>query len=162
MQLNPSKNTPDRDIVYTPRDVSLEIINHFKPSGVILDPCKGDGSFSDQIDGCLWCEIELNRDFLEWQTKVDWIISNPPWSKMREFLEHGMEVSDNIVYLTSINHYTTKRRIRDMRDAGFGIKEIYCIPTPKSFPQSGFQLAAVHTQRGYTGSIAMTFSPNLI
>ena len=161
MQLNPNKNTPDKDLVYTPRDVALEIINHFKPYGRILDPCKGDGAFSDQITACLWCEIELGRDFMDFNTPVNWIISNPPWSKMREFLAHGMEISDNIVYLTSINHYTTKRRIRDMREAGFGIKEFYCIPTPKSFPQSGFQLAAVHTQRGYTDDIAMTYSPFL-
>ena len=161
MQLNPNKNTPDKDIVYTPRKVALEIINHFNPQGLTLDPCKGDGAFSDQIAGCLWCELSLGRDFLNWNQKVDWIISNPPWSKMREFLSHGMTISDNIVYLTSINHYTTKRRIRDMREAGFGIKEFYCIPTPKTFPQSGFQLAAVHTQRGYTDGVIMTYSPDL-
>jgi len=161
MQLNPNKNTPDKDVVYTPRDVALEIINHFKPTGKILDPCKGGGAFSDQIPLCVWCEIQEGKDFMDWIAPVDWIISNPPWSKMREFLAHGMEVADNIVYLTSINHYTTKRRIRDMRDAGFGIKEFYCIPTPKTFPQSGFQLAAVHTQRGYTDGVTMTYSPNL-
>jgi hypothetical protein len=161
MQLNPNKNTPDKDIVYTPRELAREIIEHYNPTGVILDPCKGDGAFSDQIKDCLWCELELGSDFLDWTTPVDWIISNPPWSKMREFLSHGMEVADNIVYLTSINHYTTKRRIKDMRDAGFAIKEFYCIPTPKVFPQSGFQLAAVHTQRGYTGGISMIYSPNI-
>ena len=161
MQLNPNKNTPDKDIVYTPRPLALEIVNHFNPTGLVLDPCKGDGAFSDYIEGCLWCELSLGKDFLDWDEKVDWIISNPPWSKMREFLAHGMQVADNIVYLTSINHYTTKRRIRDMRSAGFGIKEFYCIQTPKEFPQSGFQLAAVHTQRGYTGGISMTYSPQL-
>lgn len=157
MQLNPNKNTPDKDIVYTPIDLASDIIAHYNPQGRILDPCCGDGAFSNQIPGCLWCEIEQGRNFLDWTDKVDWIISNPPWSKMREFLEHGMRVADNIVYLTSINHYTTKRRIRDMRAAGFAIKEFYCIPTPKCFPQSGFQLAAVHTQRGYTGNIIMSY-----
>ena len=156
MQLNPNKNTPDKDIVYTPRDLALNIINHYKPSGKVLDPCKGDGAFSDQIPDCLWCEIALRRDFFNWTESVDWIITNPPWSMMRQFLEHGYKIADNIVYLTSINHYTTKRRIRDMWDAGFGIKEFYLVDTPKSFPQSGFQLAAVHQQRGYTGPIAMT------
>ena len=42
-----------------------------------------------------------------------------------------MEIADNIVYLTTINHYTTKRRIREMRNAGFGVKEFYCVDTPK-------------------------------
>jgi len=66
------------------------------------------------------------------------------------------------VYLTTINHYTTKRRIRDMRGAGFAIKEIYNVPTPtKPWPQLGFQLAAVHTQRGYAGDIKFSYSPHL-
>ena len=156
MQLNPNKNTPDKDIVYTPRELALNIIDHYHPTGKVLDPCKGDGAFSDQIADCLWCEIELGSDFMDWTDPVDWIISNPPWSKMREFLAHGMEIANNIVYLTSINHYTTKRRIRDMYAAGFGIKEFYLVDTPKCFPQSGFQLAAVHTQRGHKGSIVMT------
>ena len=161
MQLNPNKNTPDKDIVYTPSNLALDIISHYNPRGRILDPCRGDGAFSNQIPDCLWCEIEQGRNFLDWTDKVDWIISNPPWSKMREFLEHGMRVSDNIVYLTSINHYTTKRRIRDMREAGFSIKEFYCIPTPKCFPQSGFQLGAIHTQRGYTGNIILSYHESL-
>ena len=49
---------------------------------------------------------------------------------MQQFLAHGMQIADNIVYLTTINHYITKRRIRDMRDAGFALKEIYNVPTP--------------------------------
>ena len=78
---------------------------------------------------------------------------------MRQFLQHGMTIADNIVYLTSINHYTTKRRIQDMQAAGFGIKEFFCVDTPaKPWPQSGFQLAAVHTARGYDGPIKLSFN----
>jgi hypothetical protein len=81
---------------------------------------------------------------------------------MQQFLAHGMKVSENIVYLTTINHYTTKKRIRDMRENNFAIKEIYCIPTPqKPWPQLGFQLGAIHTQRGYSGTITMSYSPGL-
>ena len=109
-----------------------------------------------------WCELGEGRDFLSYTQKVDWIITNPPWSKMQVFLEHGMKVSDNIVYLTTINHYTTKRRIRDMRSHNFAIKEIYCVNTPsKPWPQLGFQLAAVHTQRDYKGGINMTYAEDL-
>ena len=78
---------------------------------------------------------------------------------MQKFLEHGMRISDNIVYLTTINHYTTKRRIRDMREYNFSVAEVYCVPTPlKPWPQLGFQLAAVHTQRDYNGGIDMTYA----
>ena len=82
---------------------------------------------------------------------------------MQKFLAHGMQIADNIVYLTTINHYTTKRRIRDMRAAGFALKEIYNVPTPKNpWPQLGFQLAAVHTQRGWEGDIKFSYSLDLM
>ena len=73
-----------------------------------------------------------------------------------------MQVSKNIVFLTTINHYTTKKRIRDMRSYGFSIKEIYCIETPpKPWPQLGFQLAAVHTKKDYLGDIKLSYAfPN--
>ena len=81
---------------------------------------------------------------------------------MQAFLEHGMKVSDNIVYLTTINHYTTKRRIREMRSYGFAVKEIYCVDTPKKpWPQLVFQLAAVHTQRGYTGGTIWSYDSDV-
>ena len=79
---------------------------------------------------------------------------------MQQFLAHGMVIADNIVYLTTINHYTTKRRIRDMREHGFALKEIYNVPTPKNpWPQLGFQLAAVHTQKDWTGDTTISYHP---
>ncbi len=159
MQLNPNKNKPSQDIVYTPEALAIDIINHYAPTGLVLDPSMGDGAFYNNFPGPSdWCEIERGKDFFDHTDKCDWIITNPPWSMMRRFLQHSMSLTDNIVFLTSINHYATKARIRDMLSANFGIKEFYCFDTPKSFPQSGFQLAAVHTQRGYTGPSQYSFS----
>ena len=160
----PPKNTPEKDIVMTPEYLAKEIIEHFNPTGRILDPCRGEGAFYDNYPGDDkdWCELAEDKDFLTYNQKVNWIITNPPWSKMQKFLEHGMQIADNIVYLTTINHYTTKRRIRDMREAGFALKEIYNVPTPKNpWPQLGFQLAAVHTQRKWEGDIKFSYSPDL-
>ncbi len=162
MQLNPNKNAPKQDIVYTPPALAIDIIRHYSPTGFILDPSMGNGAFLHNFpeEGRTdWCEIERGRDFFDWDTRCDWIITNPPWSMMRKFLQHSMTLANDIVFLTSINHYTTKARIRDMLQSGFGIKEFYCFDTPKSFPQSGFQLAAVHTQRGWTGPTQMSYSP---
>ena len=159
----PPKNSPDKDLVMTPEYLAKDIINHYQPSGLILDPARVEGAFYDNIDGLYphtkdWCELGEGRDFLDYKRDVDWIITNPPWSMMQQFLEHGMKISQNIVYLTTINHYTTKKRIRDMREYGFGIKEIYCVDTPKKpWPQLGFQLAAVHTQFGYKGGTKWSY-----
>lgn len=160
----PPKNTPEKDMVMTPVYLAREIIEYFNPTGRILDPSRGEGAFYDNYDtdNKDWCELGEGKDFLSYQEKVDWIITNPPWSMMQQFLLHGMEVADNIVYLTTINHYTTKRRIRDMRKHNFAIKEIYNVLTPsKPWPQLGFQLAAVYTQRNYKGNIKFSYSPDL-
>lgn len=156
----PPKNTPDKDIVMTPEYLAKDIITHYKPTGRVLDPCRGTGAFYDNLPGEKdWCELAEGKDFLQYGERCDWIITNPPWSKMQQFLAHGMEIADHIVYLTTINHYTTKRRIRDMREHGFAIREIYCVDTPsKPWPQLGFQLAAVYTCRGWEGGIQMSYS----
>ena len=148
----------------TPIYLAKEIIEHFNPIGRILDPCRGKGAFYNNFntDNKDWCELADDKDFLTYDKKVDWIITNPPWSKMQQFLVHGMKISKNVVYLTTINHYTTKRRIRDMREHNFAIKEIYNVPTPtKPWPQLGFQLAAVYTQYRWNGDIKFSYSNNL-
>lgn len=56
-------NSP-ADIVYTPIAIAKEIINRYKPSGRILDPCKGSGAFYNSMPGSDWCEITEGRKFL--------------------------------------------------------------------------------------------------
>lgn len=154
-RLNPKPNQPHHDLVFTPRALAAHIVNHFAPRGKVLDPCKGEGAFYDQFpDTCekYWCEIEMGVDFFAFSEPVHWIITNPPWSKARQFLLHSYCLTDNIVFLITINHLMTKARLREMERNSFGIREFLGIPTPKApWPQSGFQLAACHLQRGYGG-----------
>lgn len=159
--LIPKKNTPDKDIVMTPVETSKDIIQHFSPKGTILDPCRGQGAFYDNYPpNCIkdYCELSEGKDFFDYNKRVDWIITNPPWSKIKEFLKHSVKISDNIVYLISINHFTTKARLRIIyEESGFGVKEIYCVKTPPHpWPQMGFQIAAIQISKGYSGSVALT------
>lgn len=141
----------------TPDWLAKKIVEHYKPTGEILEPCKGDGAFMRYLpDNTQWCEITEGVDFMEYSGKVDWIITNPPWSKIRDFLRKGFEVADNVVYLFTINHMWTKARLRMMEEAGFGLKEIILLPTIKEFPQTGFQLGIVYLKRGYVGAIELT------
>lgn len=163
-------NTKREDCVQTPVNLALDIMNHFKPTGTILDPCKGEGNFIQayetynlivQLQGMegikwAWCEILENKDFFEFNEKTDWIITNPPYSKMRKFIQHSMEVSDNIVFLTTINHLWLKARMRDIKESGFGVKEILLFDTPKEFPQTGFQMGCFYLQKNYVGNIKLS------
>ncbi len=157
MRLQPNRDYVSNDEVQTPLDLAERLVRHFSPSGRILEPCRGAGHFLRFLpEGTAWCEINDGRDFLQWNQPVDWIITNPPWSKIRAFLSHAMTVSTNVVFLLTVNHVWTKARIRDIQHAGFGIKEIVLVEMPPSFPQSGFQLGAVHVAKGWSGSIGFT------
>lgn len=156
MKCQPNRDYVSNDDVQTPIELAERIVNHFKPSGEILEPCKGEGNFIRFMPDAQWCEIKENRDFFKFQCRVDWIVTNPPWSLIRTFLRHAMTVSDNIVFLMTINHLWTKARIRDIKEFGFGIKEICLVDMPATFPQSGFQLGAIHLQRGYSSDVKIT------
>ena len=141
------------DEVYTPIELCNWIIDYFKPKGKILEPCYGTGNFYQNKVFTAWNEIKMDSDFFENKDKYNWIITNPPYSQFRAFLNHSMELADNIVFLTSVNHFWLKARIRDMKEKNFWFKEIIVIDTPKTFPQSGFQIGIVHIQKDYKGDM---------
>lgn len=155
-RLVPKKNAPHRDVVYTPTKLARRLVNHFYTEGTVLEPCLGNGAFYRVFprDSRYWCELDRGKDFLKYRRRVKWIITNPPWSKFKEFLNHSLLLADNIVFLVTINHFTTKHRLKLVRDAGFGFVEIRLVKTPKSWPNSGFQVAAIYIRRNYTGRCA--------
>lgn len=154
MKFQPTKIQKGNDVVMTPEYLAQALVKHFNPSGKILEPCSGTGNFLKYLPkDSLWCEISKGKDFFTFNEKVDWIFTNPPWSKMRLFLNHSMTLADDICFLITLNHLCTSARIRDIKNAGFGIKEFALIDLPKEFPHVGFQLAMVHIKRGYTGPI---------
>ena len=142
------------DCVQTPIELCRQIVEHFKPYGKILEPCKGNGNFL-KVMKADYFEIKEGKDFLQANGKWDWIITNPPYSKYRDFFNKSMEVADNIVFLQLINATFYKARLRDMRERNFGIKEIWCIETPKEFPQFGFQMGCVYYKRNWKGDIRL-------
>lgn len=156
MKNQPNRDYVSNDVVMTPLHMAKRIVDHFKPSGRILEPCRGAGHFTRYMPDAEWCEITQGRDFFDWEKPVDWIITNPPWSKIRQFLQHSMKVADEIVFLMTVNHVWTKARIRDIYETGYGIKEICLIEMPPEFPQSGFQLGAIHISRNWIGGIKLT------
>ena len=141
------------DIVYTPRYLTKQIIEYFQPTGKLLEPCNGIGNFLKFMPNADWCEITDGRDFFEYNKKVDWIITNPPYSIMRKFLKHSMEVADNIVFLVPLNHFMLTARLRDIREMGFRIREMLLIDYPDNFPKMGFALGVIYLQKGYKGDI---------
>lgn len=149
------------DRVYTPDALALDIVLHFRPSGRILEPSCGGGAFLRALPGCDWCEIDLGVDFLACTAKYDWIVTNPPYSILTQFLAKSVETADNIVFLCPTNSWFQVARERVLSQAGFGIVEICNVPhPPKPWPTFGLSLSATRVQRGWTGSISKTRLPS--
>ena len=141
----------------TPPVLAARIVEYFKPRGRVLDPCRGQGAFYNafaKLPGvkAQSCELAEGRDFFAEHRHYDWIITNPPWSKFRRFLNHAMTIADNIVFFATLTHFCTRARLRDLAEAGFGMREAVLFNTPpRPWPGGGFQLCAMHLQRGYQG-----------
>ena len=156
------------DRVYTPDQLALDVVEHFLPqinsNARILEPCYGKGAFIKAfkkygLTNITKLELDKGQDFFLHTNKHDWIITNPPWSKAKDFWTHSYSLANNVVFLITVNHLIAlKRRLRDMRDAKFGIKEIYMVETPPNpWPQSGFQLGAIHVQYAWKGKLTLNW-----
>jgi len=154
------------DEVPTTPEIAQVIVDHFKPSGKLLEPCRGCGNFyknllrySDDVD---WCEIKEGRNYFEYNEKVDWIITGPPWSYTYEFLMHSMELANDIVFFMPIAQLWTNVLIDNIKNNGFGIKELFLTARPTHYipkytfgniPHFVYQLGVVHISKGYEGDI---------
>lgn len=157
-RMNPKKRKPGNNKIYTPSWVAKEMVEYFKPTGKVLEPFKGHGVFTDLIPNCHWCEIDEGKDFYDWNEKVDWIISNPPYSGMREFILHSFKFADNIVYLVPVwKVFMAFGLQKSIREFG-GIKEIrwYGTGSKLGFPM-GNGIGAVHWKRNYKNDIKVSF-----
>lgn len=139
MRSQPNRNYVSNDDIQTPPELAQRLVTHFQPTGRILEPCAGDGHFlralrahartqsrrslgegglalnSFRPSRVFWCEVKRNRDFFTWQQPVDWIITNPPWSQFRRFLQHALAHAEHIVFLVTINHLWTRARQHDIK-----------------------------------------------
>ena len=117
------------DIYYTPILLAQEIINScpLQENDIVLDPFLGEGVFYDNYPPFVskdWCEIAKGKDFLNYDKKVDWIISNPPFSKLNKVLPKCIEVATKgICLILGTNNLTPKRDML-FEDGGFSLTHI--------------------------------------
>jgi len=150
------------DKVYTPDALAMKIVQTILSkhpeliNAVVCEPCAGKGAFVRALNACdklaVTFEIGDGADFMDFSGKVDWVVTNPPWSKIRDFLNKSMEVAHDIFFLAPIPNLMTKARLRDIHKAGFHFAHMWLVDTPKEFPQSGFQLVVAHISDRYNDS----------
>ena len=148
------------DKCMTPHKIAERLCN-LLPVGMLdscLDPFCGDGAFIDSFTSLDndWCEIDLGRDFFKYHRKVDWIISNPPYSIFDAVLDHSFEIADNVAYLVPLSKiFSSMGRIRKWQAYG-NIKAIWILSASKCGFPFGFPAAFVWWQKGYKDETKIT------
>lgn len=145
------------DVVYTPDWVAKDMVEHFNPIDIVLEPCKGEGAFTNYLPDAEWCEIELGRDFFKWGKPVSWIIGNPPYKQLAKWLEHSFNLADDVCYLLPMNCiWNSMKRMKLVADYG-GIVEMKAYGEGSIFGFGyGFAVGAIHFRRNYQGEIAFS------
>lgn len=140
------------DVVFTPDWLAKQICEMFPIEGKVLEPCKGEGAFMRYLPSDSdWCEITEGRNFYDYNKKVDWIVTNPPYSDFNRFLEHSFELADNVILLVPIAKlFKSMGTLRQVFTYG-GFVEIWTLPASKAGFPFGFPCAVYHIKRGYKG-----------
>ena len=147
-----------KDNVYTPDWLAKDMVDFFKPTGICLDPCRGDGAFFRYLPaGSDWCESEEGRDFYAWTKKVDWVIGNPPYSHLLAWIRYSFTIAKNVVYLIPYHRVTTSSEFMDTVDNWGGLVHVrrYGTGHDAGFP-FGHALVAVHYRRGFHGKMGQS------
>lgn len=125
----------------TPNDLCIELIKqvHLVEGDEVLEPFRGEGSFYNNFPDFVnksYCEIEEGLDYKDYNNKIDWVITNPPFrletgtKRVNAFwylIEYYIKrVNKGIAFLA--NDYClgtlTPKRIKYLNDLGFFINKL--------------------------------------
>lgn len=118
------------DKIYTPKKIALKAIEmaDLKEGDIVLDPSYGAGVFYNNLPEYVnkeWCEIDLDKDFFEYDKNVECVIGNPPFSLWTKWLEHTISLNpQKIIYIFGAINFTD-RRVRNIISEGYGITKIH-------------------------------------
>ena len=126
------------DKIYTPPkivDIMLDFCGYEK-GDLVLEPAKGLGAIYDKLsEPKHYCEIDENLDYFDYDNKVDWVITNPPYSILDSFLKHTYTLCNKFCFLIGMYSLTPKR-IEVMHQSGFYITKMLLTKIPSWFQRS--------------------------
>lgn len=122
------------DKFYTPLSLVKIHLDKFRdiPDGsTIFEPFYGDGAYFKQMQEKFptchlnYTEIDMGLDFFKFDDKIDYIISNPPYSIIDKVLEKSVSLKPKIIsYLIGFGNITAKR-IEYMNKNGYFIQDFH-------------------------------------
>jgi len=161
---NKTKISTMNDIVMTPYNTAKFIVDYYNPIGSILEPCAGENVFYNLFtnEEKYRCEISEGIDFFEFDKKVDWIITNPPYSIYDDFLEKAFEIADNIVFFVPIQKAFKSENIEKKVMKYGGLKEILFLGGGRKHKLPfGFPVGCLYYKRNYKGDCKISYKFDL-
>jgi hypothetical protein len=154
------KRKTANDVFYTPIElvkIHLELLRQYiGENDLIYDPFFGTGNYyntykeyfpSNRFD---FSEIELGKDFFNYNTNVDVIISNPPYSMIDAVFQKSVSLNPHTIsYLIGQNNFTC-RRIALMNEHGYFLDKVYFT---KVFKWFGMSVICVFTKKSVRNCI---------
>jgi hypothetical protein len=145
-----------KDVVYTTDWVARDMVEFFKPSGRILEPCAGAGVFMKYLPPHTeWCEIERGRDFFNFHEPVDWCFGNPPYGMFAKWMRHSYTIAKHICYLLPLNKtFLSKKNFDDLEKFGWP-RHMRFYGNGSAFDEfkMGFAVGAMLFERDYHGEM---------
>jgi hypothetical protein len=143
---NIKKRINPNDKFYTPISLVKIHLNKFKSmitdDEIIYEPFYGNGNYYNEMKNLYpnnkieYSEIDLGLDFFDYNKKVDYIISNPPYSLFDNVLTHSIKLQPKIIsYLIGLMNLTTKR-IEYMNNNNYYVLDIHFTKVYKWFGMS--------------------------
>jgi len=122
------------DKFYTPKSlvkIHLAKFGDIPDNSIIFEPFFGEGAYYNELKQMFpnitieYTEIDKGLDFFEYKKKVDYIISNPPYSIIDRVLEHSITLKPKIISYLLGFHNITAKRIEYMNNNGYFIKDFH-------------------------------------
>jgi len=126
------------DIVYTPQKIVDIMIEDININDSILDPCYGEGIFYNSFKNKNkdYCEITKNKDFFDFNEKIDLIYGNPPYSILTKWLEHSFKICNKKIKYIIGMYSLTPVRLTLAEKYGFYLTEMILTKVPTWFQNS--------------------------
>ena len=152
------------------------------PDKTILEPCAGSGDISIIINQCFEnsiysMDIEprnkniIQKDFLKYKKKFDYIITNPPYNIFKQFYEHSLKVFTNGMYLLlPLDYLHSKERFELMYNSDKILKKVFIFVRRPLFnkkykssglmPTGALTFAWFYFEKNYIGKTSIEWLDN--
>jgi len=95
-------NSVVNDEIYTPVEALYPILNYIDKNKIIWECCYGNGDLAKHLKYLGYKVIGKKEDFFSTDYDCDLILTNPPYSNKRKFIERAFELDKPFAFLVPL------------------------------------------------------------